>query len=92
MADTTRPFRIYCDASNDGFGSTLEQEQRDGSIRPIVYTSFVRFLLFDINATVRVVRFFIFENRTVRFGAILIFENRTVRCLLCGATEFLLLG
>ena len=35
----SRPFRLNCDASIDGFGGTLEQEQPDGSIRPIVYVS-----------------------------------------------------
>ena len=35
----SRPFRLHCDASTDGLGSTLEQEQTDGSIRPIVYIS-----------------------------------------------------
>lgn len=31
----SRKFHLYCDASTDGLGATLEQEQRDGSIRPI---------------------------------------------------------
>ena len=35
VADDSRPFRLYCDASMDGFGATLEQEQPDGSVRPI---------------------------------------------------------
>ena len=39
VADNSRPFRLYCDASVDGFGATLEQEQKDGSIRPIVFIS-----------------------------------------------------
>ena len=39
VADGSRPFHLYCDASKDGFGGTLEQEQLDGSIRPIVYIS-----------------------------------------------------
>ena len=30
VSDDSRPFRLYCDASVDGFGGTLEQEQRDG--------------------------------------------------------------
>ena len=34
VTDTSRPFRLHCDASTAGFGATLEQEQRDGSIRP----------------------------------------------------------
>ena len=37
--DTTRPFRLHCDASTAGLGATLEQEQPDGSIRPIIYIS-----------------------------------------------------
>ena len=37
VADNSRPFRLYCDASIDGFGATLEQEQPDGSVRPIVF-------------------------------------------------------
>ena len=37
--DTSRPFRLHCDASTTGLGATLEQEQPDGSIRPIVYIS-----------------------------------------------------
>ena len=39
VADTSRPFRLYCDASIDGFRATLEQEQPDGSVRPIIYIS-----------------------------------------------------
>ena len=39
VIDKSRPFRLHCDASTDGLGATLEQEQPDGSIRPIVYTS-----------------------------------------------------
>ncbi|CAB1104650.1 unnamed protein product [Ectocarpus sp. CCAP 1310/34] len=39
VSDGSRPFRLYCDASRDGFGGTLEQEQPDGSIRPIVFIS-----------------------------------------------------
>ncbi len=39
VADGSRPFLLYCDASIDGFGGTLEQKQPDGSIRPIVYIS-----------------------------------------------------
>ena len=39
VIDKSRPFRLHCDASTAGFGSTLEQEQRDASIRPIVYIS-----------------------------------------------------
>ena len=39
VIDTSRPFRLHCDASTAGLGATLEQEQQDGSIRPIVYIS-----------------------------------------------------
>ena len=39
VIDTSRPFRLHCDASTAGLGDTLEQEQPDGSIRPIVYIS-----------------------------------------------------
>ena len=41
VVDTSRPFRLHCDASTAGLGATLEQEQPDGSIRPIVYRGFV---------------------------------------------------
>ena len=39
VIDTSRPFRLLCDASTAGLGATLEREQLDGSIRPIVYIS-----------------------------------------------------
>ena len=39
VEDGSRSFRVYCDASIDGFGSTLEQDQPDGSVRPIAYVS-----------------------------------------------------
>ena len=39
VIDTSRPFRLHCDARTAGLGATLEQEQPDGSIRPIVYIS-----------------------------------------------------
>ena len=39
VIDTSQPFRLHCDASTAGLGATLEQEQPDGSIRPIVYIS-----------------------------------------------------
>ena len=39
IADNSRPFLFYCDTSVDGFGATFEQEQRDGSIRPIFFIS-----------------------------------------------------
>ena len=37
VIDTSRPFRLHGDASTAGLGATLEQEQPDGLIRPIVY-------------------------------------------------------
>ena len=37
--DGSRPFRLCCDATIDGFGATLEQEQPDGSICPLVNIS-----------------------------------------------------
>ena len=39
VADGSRPFHVYCDACIDGFGVALEQEQEDGSIKPIAYIS-----------------------------------------------------
>ena len=39
VIDTFRPFRLHCDASTACLGAILEQEQPDGSIRPIVYIS-----------------------------------------------------
>ena len=39
VIDNSRPFCLHCDASTVGLGTTLEQEQPDGSIRPIVYIS-----------------------------------------------------
>ena len=39
VADATRLFHVYCDACIDGFGSAPEQEQTDGSIKPIAYIS-----------------------------------------------------
>ena len=39
VIDTSRPLRLHCDASTAGLGATLEQEQPDGFIRPIVYIS-----------------------------------------------------
>ena len=36
VADNSRPFCLYCDASQDGFGEALEQEQPDGSVRLIL--------------------------------------------------------
>ena len=37
--DGSRPFRLYCDACRDGFGANLEQQQVDGSVRPITFLS-----------------------------------------------------
>ena len=37
VIDKSRPFRLHCDASTDGLGATLEQEQPDGSIHTIFY-------------------------------------------------------
>ena len=39
VEDGSRHFRVYCNASIDGFGATLEQEQPEGSLRPIAYVS-----------------------------------------------------
>ena len=39
VIDKSRPFRLHCDAGTAGLGATLEQEQPDGPIRPIVYIS-----------------------------------------------------
>lgn len=39
VSDGSRPFRLCCDASRDGFGGTLEQEEPDGSVRPIAFVS-----------------------------------------------------
>ena len=33
----SRKFRLYCDASAAGFGATLEQPQKDNTVRSIVY-------------------------------------------------------
>ena len=35
----SRPFRLHTDSSRIGFGCTLEQEQADATVRPIVYLS-----------------------------------------------------
>ena len=35
VTDGSGPFQRYCDACIDGFGGALEQEQLDGSVRPI---------------------------------------------------------
>ena len=39
VIDKSRPFRLHCDASTDGLGATVEQEQHDGSVRPTEYIS-----------------------------------------------------
>ena len=39
VIDMSWPICLHCDASTAGLGATLEQEQPDGSIRPIVYIS-----------------------------------------------------
>eukprot|EP00752_Nemacystus_decipiens_P016839 g15071.t1 len=39
VADGSRVFLLFCDASIDGFGASLEQEQPDGSVKPIIYIS-----------------------------------------------------
>ena len=39
VIDTSRPVRLHCDASTAGLEATLEQEEPDGSILPIVYIS-----------------------------------------------------
>ncbi len=39
VADGSRLFLLFCDASVDGFGASLEQEQPNGDIKPIVYIS-----------------------------------------------------
>ena len=39
VADGSHPFHVYCDACIDGFVTALEQEQPDGSVRPISYIS-----------------------------------------------------
>ena len=37
VADGSRPFHVYCDACINRFGAALEQEEPDGSVRPIAY-------------------------------------------------------
>ena len=39
VTDGSRPFHVYCDACIDGFGAALEQEQADGSTKPIACIS-----------------------------------------------------
>ena len=48
VADYSRPFVLYGDASVDGFGATLEQEERDGTIRANV---FIRRVPSNLSAT-----------------------------------------
>lgn len=37
--DGSQSFRLYSDASRDGFGSTLEKDQTNRSIRPVTFPS-----------------------------------------------------
>ena len=37
VVDGSRQFHVYCDACVDGFGAAFEQEQADGSMKPIRY-------------------------------------------------------
>ena len=37
VANGSRPFNVYFDACIDEFGAALEQEQTDGSIKPMAY-------------------------------------------------------
>ena len=39
VTDGSRPFHVYCDACIDVLGAALEQEQADGSKKPIAYIS-----------------------------------------------------
>ena len=39
VADESLPFQVCCDACIGGFGAALEQEQEDGSIKPITCVS-----------------------------------------------------
>ena len=39
VTDGPRPFHVYCDAYIDGFGAAPEQEQADGSTKPIAHIS-----------------------------------------------------
>ena len=39
VANNSRPFHLYCDATRDGFGATPEQKQPDGSVRPILFVN-----------------------------------------------------
>ena len=39
VSDNSRFCFLYCDASMDGFGATLEQEQDDHTIRPMMFIS-----------------------------------------------------
>ena len=37
VADSSRPFHVYCEVCIDGFVAAFEQEQTGGSIKPIAY-------------------------------------------------------
>lgn len=37
VVDSSRPFRVYCDVSIDGFGAKVEWEQLDSLVRPTAY-------------------------------------------------------
>lgn len=39
VTGNSHPYCLYCDASLDGFGATLGQEQPDGSVHPILFIS-----------------------------------------------------
>ena len=39
IEDDSRPLRLHCDASTTGLGATLEQEQPNGTVKPIVFIS-----------------------------------------------------
>ena len=39
VAENSRPSPLHCDASRDGFGATLEQQQPGGSVSPILFIS-----------------------------------------------------
>ena len=39
LEDSSCPFRVHCDANINCFGPAHEQEQLNGSVRPIAYVS-----------------------------------------------------
>ena len=43
VPEGSRPFHVYFGACVDGFGAALEQEQPDGSVRPIHQPRYPRF-------------------------------------------------